>query len=197
MPNKAKRKGNCFICGKHNVPLCNRCGCVHACKIHWLSHHQNDYCFPFLVKLDQDQSHCIVAARDIQPLELIYFERPLAFGPPLYRYVRRLEFPKKINIFIFFSNETICAECGKSIDANSKCGLCDMPVCNDVCQIGYNHYTECQVLQNVRNSVPDLNLKLKSILPIRLLSAKKTSESAFKKAQLFHQGKEIANEILT
>ena len=75
MPNKAKRKGNCFLCGKHNVPLCTRCGCVHACKLHWLCHHQNDYCFPYLIRMDQDQSHSIIAAKDIQPLELILFER--------------------------------------------------------------------------------------------------------------------------
>ena len=104
-----------------------------------------------------------------QPLELILFERPLSFGPPLH------------------SNENICAECGKSVEIDSKCGLCDLPVCNDICQLGHNHYIECQVLQQVRNSVQDHNLKLKSVLPIRILASKATSEVAFIRAQLFHK----------
>ena len=103
-----------------------------------------------------------------QPLELILFERPLSFGPPLH------------------SNENICAECGKSVEIDSKCGLCDLPVCNDICQLGHNHYIECQVLQQVRNSVQDHTLKLKSVLPIRILASKATSEVAFIRAQLFH-----------
>ena len=105
----------------------------------------------------------------LQPLELILFERPLSFGPPLH------------------SNENICAECGKSVDLDSKCGLCDLPVCNDICQLGHNHYIECQVLQQVRNSVQDHTLKLKSVLPIRILASKATSEVAFIRAQLFHK----------
>ena len=78
---KNKRKGNCYLCGKHNVSLCHLCSEVHTCKLHFLSHHQNNYCFPF--KIGDDQKS-LVASRDIQPLELILFERPLALGPKYY-----------------------------------------------------------------------------------------------------------------
>ena len=102
--------------------------------------------------------------------------RPLAFGPPLY------------------SNEITCAECGKNLpDAGGsyggyRCGLCDLPVCNDTCQLGHNHYIECQILQQARNSVHDLTLKLKSVLPIRILATKSSSETAYNRSKLFNLG---------
>ena len=74
-----KRKGNCFICEKHNVPLCRHCSSVYVCKLHFSSHHQNDYCFPFTIG-----KKGIIASRDIEPFELIMFEKALAVGPKLY-----------------------------------------------------------------------------------------------------------------
>ena len=101
----------------------------------------------------------------------------MAFGPPPY------------------SNEITCAECGKNLpDATKRCGLCDLPVCNDTCQLGHNHYIECQILQPVRNSVHDLTLKLKSVLPIRILATKSSSETAYNRSKLFNLGTYI--EIL-
>ena len=95
----------------------------------------------------------------------------MAFGPPPY------------------SNEITCAECGKNLpDATKRCGLCDLPVCNDTCQLGHNHYIECQILQPVRNSVHDLTLKLKSVLPIRILATKSSSETAYNRSKLFNLG---------
>ena len=100
MPNKNKRKGNCFLCGKHNCALCQHCSDVHTCKLHFLSHRQNDYCFPFKIGDDQNS---LVASRDIQPLELILFERPLALGPKYYDTTQKVSFLKPRKIFkIFF-----------------------------------------------------------------------------------------------
>ena len=70
-----KRKGACFLCAKHNVPLCNHCAMVHCCRVHLSSHRQNDYCFPFKIS-----HNGFIAVRDIQPLELILFEKALAIG---------------------------------------------------------------------------------------------------------------------
>ena len=98
MPNKNKRKGNCFLCGKHNCALCQHCSDVHTCKLHFLSHRQNDYCFPFKIGDDQNS---LVASRDIQPLELILFERPLALGPKYYDTTQKVSLskPKKYSRF--------------------------------------------------------------------------------------------------
>lgn len=99
MPNKNKRKGNCFLCGKHNCALCQHCSDVHTCKLHFLSHRQNDYCFPFKIGDDQNS---LVASRDIQPLELILFERPLALGPKYYDTTQKVSFLKPKKIFKIF-----------------------------------------------------------------------------------------------
>lgn len=166
-----KRKGKCFLCGKHNVPLCMHCGFVHTCKLHFLLHYQNDYCFPFKVT-----SHGFTASRDIQPLELIWFERPLAFGPKLY------EFSK------------VCADCLKANPSN-LCSLCDLPICNDACQMGHNHYIECQILRNGRNILKNqVEMKQKSILPIRILSSQDVSETAYKRTKLLHENIELLED---
>ena len=114
MPNKNKRKGNCFLCGKHNVSLCHHCSEVHTCKLHFLSHRQNDYCFPFKIGDDQNS---LVASRDIQPLELILFERPLALGPKYYDTTQKVRkyswFFTKIRLTFFLAMCWVSEKCQK------------------------------------------------------------------------------------
>ncbi len=159
-----KRKGNCYLCGKHNVPLCSHCNAVHACKLHHLTHYQNEYCFPYTVS-----RNAIIASRQIQPLELILFERALNFGPKLHE-----------------TGSQMCAECLRQTSNLQSCSLCGLWVCSDQCQMGHNHYIECQILRNARN-MHNLEVKQAAILPIRILASKDLSETSFNKAKLFHQ----------
>ena len=77
--------------------------------------------------------------------------------------------------------------------SDNKCSLCDLPVCNDQCQMGHNHYIECQILRNFRNKIRgQQELKQMSILPIRILATCDTSKFTYAKSKLFHQ--ELSNE---
>lgn len=171
MPSKLKRKGNCFLCGKHNVSLCPNCEDLHTCKLHFLCHHQNNYCFPFRIVPKSDETLQIVASRDIQPLELILFERALAFGPKVYE-----------------STSKVCSECLANVNSETKCGLCELYVCGDQCQIGHNHYIECQILKSIRRSKTwTTPVKLAAVLPIRILAACDLNATSYSRALLLHK----------
>jgi hypothetical protein len=176
MPKQA-RKGNCFICGKHNCPLCPNCQNVHTCKLHFRCHNQNDYCFPFRIQLQPDGSHRIVASRDIQALELILFEKALAVGPRTHD-----------------GDEKVCPECFRKVNGLKVCGLCGLYICGDECQVGHNHYIECPILCQTRDTVKSQVLKLKAVMAIRIMGANNRNEVGYTRARLFHQGA-VAVEI--
>ena len=58
-------------------------------------------------------------------------------------------------------------------DGMTQCGLCELPVCDDLCQVGLNHNVECKVFRNFRGSnfVKEDNgtLAVEVVLPLRLL----------------------------
>ena len=83
----------------------------------------------------------------------------------------------------------VCAECLKNVNSDKKfCNLCDLPICNDECQVGHRHYTECQILRNFRNEFRGKNdLKQMAILPIRILATCDTSKLSYSIAKLFHE----------
>ena len=97
------------------------------------------------------------------------------------------------NIKKIFFKLQVCSECLKKMTSDNKCSLCDLPVCNDQCQMGHNHYIECQILRNFRNKIRgQQELKQMSILPIRILATCDTSKFTYAKSKLFHQ--ELSNE---
>ena len=55
--------------------------------------------------------------------------------------------------FYFISIFQVCSECLRNVTSEAKCSLCDLPICNDQCQMGHNHYVECQILRNFRNDI--------------------------------------------
>lgn len=67
----------------------------------------------------------MVAARDINPLELILIEEPAVVGP--------------------YSKSSIgCLQCFKKVDGTYRCRRCQFPMCGDVCASGRLHETECK-----------------------------------------------------
>ena len=57
-----------------------------------------------------------MATRDIKPMELIMIDAAIAHGP------QNLTSP-------------VCLECGKAVDGSYKCGMCNMPLCGEACQV--------------------------------------------------------------
>ena len=59
----------------------------------------------------------------------------------------------------------------------TECGLCELPVCDDLCQVGLNHNIECKVFRNFRGSnfikEGQGSLAIEAILPLRLLQVRK------------------------
>ena len=103
----------------------------------------------------------IIATRDIQPLELLLYEWNLVTGPRQLRYIyksqRLLLKYSKCNIlfcpFKYMCNpfltwhrvgeNLVCVECLKVLDVPNgsvraemqSCGMCEMPICSDQCQV--------------------------------------------------------------
>ena len=85
----------------------------------------------FQVVQHPDKGQCLVATRQIKPLEIILSEKPTILGP----YTR----PAKHQ----------CLECFKLINEDQKCSKCLYPVCDLKCQDGNWHLIECQIFQSV------------------------------------------------
>ena len=82
----------------------------------------------------------MVAARDINPLEIILKEHPAAVGP----YTNTLQG---------------CLQCFRKVDGNYTCTECGFPMCNEKCERGSLHREECQFFQE-QNFGLNCNLSL-------------------------------------
>ena len=67
----------------------------------------------------------MIAARDIEPLELILWEEPAVVGP-------------------YSKSGSGCLQCLKKIDGKYSCSACQFPVCNAICQNSKFHQDECK-----------------------------------------------------
>ena len=68
------------------------------------------------MKWRSGKGRCLVATRDIKPMELIMIDAAIAHGP------QNLTSP-------------VCLECGKAVDGSYTCGMCNMPLCGEACQV--------------------------------------------------------------
>ena len=157
MPPRLKR-GKCFLCERPCSGRCEQCSLVFCCsKDHYLSHQQRGYCFPYRVSWSSSAEGIgrLVATRDIKPLELMLFEWSLVVGP---------------------NSNMVCADCCRILPEPPqvyRCGMCSIPLCGDRCQVGRNHYSECQLFRMVKDAPffrkTHPSIVTKAILPIRLL----------------------------
>ncbi len=85
------------------------------------------------------------------------------------------------------STEICCPECLKPLkNGGQKCGLCGLDVCGDQCQVGHNHYVECQILCKARGQ-PQISedLKRKAVMAIRILASNNVEAAIYRKSRLF------------
>ena len=100
----------------------------------------------------------MVAARDINPLELILKEHPAVVGP----YTNTLQG---------------CLQCLRKVDGSYKCSGCGFPMCNEKCERGPLHQEECNFFQ-------EQHFGLKPTLSLSKLTAKHVSDGSSNKKLL-------------
>ena len=128
----------CWLCSRDGVETsefyCNARYCGEECRER---HHPADHDepWPVLTKYKPGVGRLLVAARDIDPGELIFTEECFAMGP---------------NHTLTGNN---CLECLKEITDGRTCPLCGWPVCCEECQVGPNHSVECAVLAANRDKI--------------------------------------------
>ncbi len=77
----------------------------------------------------------MVAARDLEPGELIFTEEALASGPD-------------------HSAPPSCLECLKTVDGSYACPDCAFPMCDEMCAYGAEHRgAECSVFAKLQPKV--------------------------------------------
>ena len=70
----------------------------------------------------------MIAARDIEPLELILKEEPAVVGP-------------------YSKSGSGCLQCLKKVDGSYLCSGCQFPMCNSDCELSPLHRDECHFFQ--------------------------------------------------
>ena len=90
----------------------------------------------------------------------------------------------------------MCLECGQKVDGSYLCGLCNMPMCSESCQVGSTHYNECQVLRTLKQKISVKNYQdtespiYQCITPLRLLMKKNTHPKWFRRLVFLMDHKE-------
>lgn len=143
---------SCFLCGNSiNADLCRGCGHVGVCHAHE-SLHKTDggQCSPVFVGHKSEVGHCLIAARDIHPGELLLTDTAVAFGP------------KDI------SPSTLCVEC-LHVGPTEKCSGCHFPLCpQDSPHSQVHSWEECKLLARMNMKA---DIAYECLTPLRLLLA--------------------------
>ena len=128
-----------------------------SCSAHWDLHRSLDkkFCYPFKVVEDEILGRRIVAVRDINQMEVIMEDRPVAVGP-------------------VHSTPPVCLQCYKLVSLEYECEGCGFPMCDEQCAAGDNHAQECQIFRKARVRVriikTDCNaMEYQVIMVLRLL----------------------------
>ena len=186
--------GECFLCERPTSSKCPSCEQVFYCSNdHLLVHKHQNYCFPFRVRWRTGAGRCLVATRDIKAMELILIDAAIAHGPP------NMTTPGKKCPILILTNcvpPSVCLECGQRVDGSYLCGLCNMPMCSEACQVGPTHYNECQVLRTLKQKISVKNYQdsespiYQCITPLRLLMKKNTHPKWFRRLVFLMDHKE-------
>ena len=184
MPRSAKnRRGDCFLCGKEARYRCENCKLVFYCsRDHYMSHRQRNYCFPYKIEWNQlGGGHCMIAVRDVKPLELVFFEWNLVTGPTVGQ------------------AESNCAECLKVIETPASCAKCSLKMCSELCLSGTNHTAECKAFQNCSEETEPggkftkEQLKPMSVMALRLLRSRRANAKVHIRTQFHLQNRDDLN----
>jgi len=149
-------QSGCFLCGITTEHVCPDCG-VDACPLH-IQFHQargsqhstlglSTKCLPFRVIWKEGVGRCVIATKDIQPLQLILQDKPVVLGPN-------------------YETQAVCVQCLGSVNGEYPCEKCNLLFCTEQCRQVYNdqisvtdsklavktpagHEAECSVLQGL------------------------------------------------
>lgn len=91
---------------------------------------------PYCEVTIEGKGQCLVASRDIKPLEVILTDTPCVLGPPL------------------GSDLVVCSLCLRGSDVMTECPECHYPMCGD-CDEASDHEEECRLLRRISSSTPD------------------------------------------
>ena len=156
----------CWWCGKTSSMTCNNCNSAKFCSQKHLDIHcQRTTCSPFKIVTTPEKGRCVIATRDIQPMELIISDTPVVVGPSRQRLL-------------------VCVECLQVVDGSVRCADCGLPLCSQDCaktssrqwHLGY----ECSYLRSIgfrasqadlsdAEEIPQLLSQMASIIPLRLI----------------------------
>jgi len=139
----------CFLCGIKTDNTCPDCG-IFACPKHLPLHKGRNrktdkemICLPFRVIWREDVGRCVVATRDISPLELIIQDEAVVIGPQ-------------------YEAEATCVQCLGRVDGSVVCDACNFLFCTEECKQTFNstkelgsqktgswHGVECEVFSKL------------------------------------------------
>jgi len=157
----------CVCCGKASSQHCGGCGNVSYCGVkhqreHWTSH--KAACRPTKVESSPSLGNYLVAARDLNPGDLILDEPVSVLGPPTDCKV------------------SLCLGCYFPVNSY-RCDGCGTPLCGPTCQTNNHPEEECWLL-----SESGLGRKLEHqpalygiITPLRLIQLKISDPGRYKK----------------
>ncbi|XP_066992473.2 uncharacterized protein [Anabrus simplex] len=158
-PGNAK----CAVCGQAPKHTCAPCGKTAYCsgahqQQHWEQHRAE--CLGFVVKKNEKVGRYAVAARSLEPGEVILAETPVAVGPKT-------------------DSLPLCLGCYNPSDGSVTCSKCGWPMCGPECEkLPVHADNECPVFSaaGVRfQPVEDWEApcpQLECITPLRLLLAR-------------------------
>lgn len=146
----------CFLCHITECSLCLDCRLLFVCEACVPFHKSKDgsYCYPFIVLKSDTLGRHIVALRDIEELEIVVEDIPVAVGP-------------------LHVTDPMCLECHTRVGPEYFCE-CGFPMCDSLCAQGENHRNECKIYREagVRVQIKDWDEDVgeyKAIMVLRLL----------------------------
>jgi len=180
----------CFLCGIKTDNRCPDCG-IFACPKHLPLHKGRNrktdkemLCLPYRVIWREDVGRCVVATRDIKPLELIIQDEAVVIGPQ-------------------YEAEATCVQCLGRVDGSVVCDACNFLFCTEECKQTFNstkelgcqktgswHGVECEVFRKlepkleVTNTSPGtIAYEYGGISVLRLLSLRDADPDSWARLQ--------------
>jgi hypothetical protein len=152
-------------------------------------------CYPYLVSNIDGIGRCLVAARNIEPGELVFKERPVAVGPlhdtpP----VCLTCFQKVIEACYLWSSACSGLNQAFQIDGSFRCPRCDLPMCGQECCEGNLHLqAECALFGKMEgikgpaiDSFQEEHPFYQCITPLRCLKLKELHPQRWRLLQVLH-----------
>ena len=125
---------SCIFCYEEGVIECSNVPGLKFCsRDHQRLHCRSDgTCNPYAVSEDEQVGRYLVASRDIQAGEVVWYDTPLEAGP------NQLTTP-------------VCLGCYASVSCDFKCSNCLYPMCSPDCSRQERHLDICKILSKCSN----------------------------------------------